>query len=414
MDGSSSRSTGTVSSVPTSFGRGAGRGMAEVFGPGRVLRPSTKVLLEDVRGHNRSLVLQTLYRLKSQSRADIARLTRLTRVTVSDLVAELIEEGLVVEIGTREDSRPGKPATLLDISRNAFQIVGIDLSSSLGFRGAVLDLRGEVLERAEVALDGATGAEAKARLVELTGQLLALTSAPVLGVGIGSPGVVDSAGVVLRAPNLGWRSEPLQAEMSERFDIPVVVGNDARAAVLAEHSFGGADGDMMLVKVGHGVGSGLLLNGSLLFGSSFAAGEIGHVVVGTNGGAECACGKFGCLETWLAVPRLVGRIAAAEAEAEVGGRSSRDVAEPILRDAGRHLGIALAPVVGALNLTEIVLSGPVDLLDGPLAEATIETIRARTMTEFLGNLHLRMTTLGADIVIRGAAVMVLSGQLGVS
>jgi len=333
--------------------------MAEVFRPGRVLRPSTEVLPEDVRGHNRSLVLQTLYRSKRQSRADIARSTRLTRVTVSDLVAELIEEGLVVEIGTREHSRPGKPATLLDINRNAFQIVGIDLSGSLGFRGAVLDLDGEVLERAEVALDGATGAEAKARLVELTGQLLALTSAPVLGVGIGSPGVVDSAGVVLRAPNLGWRSEPLQAELSDRFDVPVVVGNDARAAVLAEHSFGGADGDMMLIKVGQGVGSGLLLNGSLLFGSSFAAGEIGHILVGTNGGAECACGKFGCLETWLAVPRLVGRIAAAEAE--VGGQSSRDVAEPILRDAGRHLGIALAPVVAALNLAEIVAersSGP--------------------------------------------------------
>jgi predicted NBD/HSP70 family sugar kinase len=384
--------------------------MVEVFRPGRVLRPSTKVLPEDGRGHNRSLVLQTLYRSTRQSRADIARSTLLTRVTVSDLVAELIEEGLVVEIGPREHSRPGKPATLLDINHNAFQIVGIDLSGSLSFRGAVLDLDGEVIKRAEVALDRATGVEAKARLVELTGQLLALTSAPVLGVGIGSPGVVDSAGVVLRAPNLGWRSEPLQAELSQRFGVPVVVGNDARAAVLAEHSFGGADGDVMLIRVGQGVGSGLLLNGSLLFGSSFAAGEIGHTLVGTSGGAECACGKFGCLETWLAVPRLVGRIAAAE----VGGRSSHDVAEEILRDAGRHLGIALAPVVAALNLADIVLSGPVDLLDGPLAEETIATIRARTMTEFQENLHLRMTTLGTDIVIRGAAVMVLSSQLGVS
>jgi len=168
----------------------------------------------------------------------------------------------------------------------------------------------------------------------------------------------------------------------------------------------------MLVKVGHGVGSGLLLNGSLLFGSRGAAGEIGHVVVGTQGGAECACGKFGCLETWLAAPRLHARIAAARAFD--GRRPAHQVAEPILREAGRHLGIALAPVVAALNLSEIVLSGPVDLLAGPLVEATSQTIRDRTMAEIHGDLTLRMTTLGDDIVIRGAAVMVLSGQLGVS
>jgi pyruvate/2-oxoglutarate dehydrogenase complex dihydrolipoamide acyltransferase (E2) component len=94
-----------------------------------------------------------------------------------------------------------------------------------------------------------------------------------------------------------------------------------------------------------------------------------------------------------------------------GGVITRD---DVLAEAGRHLGIALAPVVGALNLAEIVLSGPTHLLDGPLAAATIDTLRNRTMAEFHGDLTLRMTTLGEDIVIRGAAVMVLSGQLGVS
>jgi predicted NBD/HSP70 family sugar kinase len=129
------------------------------------------------------------------------------------------------------------------------------------------------------------------------------------------------------------------------------------------------------------------------------------VVVGTDGGDECSCGKRGCLETWLATPRLDARLATATNEAE---------REHILSQAGTRLGIALAPVVGALNLAEIVLSGPVELLDGPLAEATIETLRARTMREFHGDLVLRMTTLGPDIVMRGAAVAVLSRQLGFS
>ena len=411
-DAQPSLPVGKLKSAPMLPGKVAVRGKTEVFSFGRFLRPSTKVLPEDVRAHNRSLVLQTLYRAGRQSRADVARLTRLTRVTVSDLVAELIAEDLIIEIGKREGSRPGKPATLLDINRGGLQIVGLDLSEYSVFRGAVLDLDGQILERVEAPLAGSTGADATAKVIALAEALVSRTTVPILGIGVGSPGVVDPAGVVLSAPNLGWSDEHLQDALAARFGIPVIVGNDARAAVLAEHSFGGAGADMMLIKVGHGVGSGLLLNGSLLFGSRFAAGEIGHVVVGTHGGAECACGKFGCLETWLAAPRLGARVAAAQASDE--RQSPLKAAEPILREAGRHLGIALAPVVAALNLAEIVLSGPTHLLDGPFTEATIETLLDRTIAEVHGDLTVRMTTLGEDIVIRGAAAMVLAGQLGVS
>lgn len=372
------------------------------FASGRALRPHTKVLPEHARGHNRSLVLQTLYSEGTQSRADIARSTGLTRVTVSDLVAELMGEGLIVETGQREDIRPGKPATLLDLDRGAFQIVGIDLSEHRLFRGAVLDLDGQILSRADIALDGSVGLDAVAKVIALAETLIGQATAPLLGLGVGSPGVVDLSGVVLSAPNLGWVDIDLQGLLVTRFGIPVLVANDANAAALAEHSFGSADSDMMLVKVGHGVGAGLLLDGTPLFGSRFAAGEIGHVVVGTDGGDECVCGKNGCLETWLAAPRL---------EAKLAAGADR---QAILGEAGTRLGIALAPVVGALNLAEIVLSGPTHLLDGPLAEATIATLRSRTMAEFHGDLTLRMTALGEDIVMLGAAVMVLSGQLGVS
>jgi predicted NBD/HSP70 family sugar kinase len=162
---------------------------------------------------------------------------------------------------------------------------------------------------------------------------------------------------------------------------------------------------MMLIKVGYGVGAGLLVGGTPLFGSRFAAGEIGHVVVGTDGGDACACGKVGCLETWLAAPRLTAKLEATTDPAE---------RVEILRTAGERLGIAMAPVVAALNLAEVVLSGPVELLDGPLTEAAIETLRNRTMAEIHGDLTVRMTGLGQDIVMRGAAAMVLSGRLGVS
>jgi predicted NBD/HSP70 family sugar kinase len=376
------------------------------FASGRALRPSAKVLPEHARGHNRSLVLQTLYRAGQQSRADVARSTGLTRVTVSDLVAELMTEGLIVEMGQREVARRGKPAILIDIDRGAFQIVGIDLSATSEFRGAVLDLDGTVLSRARVPRDGATGATTVAKVLELVETLVGQVSAPILGIGVGSPGVVDHSGTVLSAPNLGWSNQRLQAGLIERFDVPVVVVNDANAAALAEHSFGNADADLMLIRIGLGVGAGLLLNGTVLFGSRFAAGEIGHVVVGTDGeGETCSCGKVGCLEAWLGTPRL---------EARLAGAATDDERTEVLREAGRRLGIALAPVVGALNLAEIILSGPVELLEGTLTDATIETLRNRTMAEFHGELILRMSELGEDIVMQGAAVAVLSEQLGFS
>src|SRR6478735_3150106 len=172
--------------------------------PGRALRPRAKVLPEHARSHNRSLVLQTLYRSGEQSRADLARETGLTRVTVSDLVAELIAEGLVVELGQRESARPGKPAVLLDIDRTAHQIVGVDLSDHDRFRGAVMDLDGAILASTEIPLESATGAEAAAKVHRLVADLVALATAPILGIGVGSPGVVDLAGTILTAPNLGW------------------------------------------------------------------------------------------------------------------------------------------------------------------------------------------------------------------
>jgi predicted NBD/HSP70 family sugar kinase len=379
----------------------------------RALRPTAKVLPEHIRLHNRSLVLQTLYRTGLQSRADLARATGLTRVTMSDLVSELMGENLVVELGQRQEPRPGKPATLLDINRVDFQIVSLDLSGHNRLRGAVLSLDGDVLSSSEVELSGARGEAAFEKVAELLAHVIAKATAPILGVGIGSPGIVDREGVVRNAPNLGWRDQPLQDRLQDLTGLPVRVVNDANAAVLAEHSFGGADHDLLLVKVGHGVGAGLLIGGRAIFGERFAAGEIGHVVVGTDDGPVCACGKSGCLEAWLSVPRLTIAIQNATANAATEAEADQAVHQ-ILWEAGRRLGIILAPIVGALNLLEIVLSGPPELLDGPLSAATVDTLRARTMVTENDGLTLRMTAQGEDIVLRGAAVMVLSAQLGVS
>lgn len=373
------------------------------FGPGRHLRSRSKVLPEHARGHNRALVLQTLYHAGAMSRADLSRETGLTRVTISDLVAEFIADGIVIEMGVREAVGPGKPPILIDIDRVGHQIIGLDLSGPTAFEGAVLSLDGDVLERREVARpESPDGDAAYAAALELARTLVAASTQPLLGVGIGTPGVVRPDGVVLSSPNLGWSNFPLEAKLSVDLDLPVLARNDANAAVLAEYTFGDAKADFMLIKLGRGVGAGLITGSQPLLGSRFAAGEIGHVVVGTDGGPRCACGKDGCLEAWLSVSRMREALAA-----DPGAR------DEILRDSGTRMAIAIAPIVAALDLSEVVLSGPADLLDGILIEAAIETLHARTLEGVFEDVVVRRTHQD-DIVLRGAAVMVLSGQLGVS
>ena len=373
------------------------------FGPGRHLRSRSKVLPEHARGHNRALVLQTLFHAGAMSRADLSRETGLTRVTISDLVAEFVADGIVIEMGVRAVAGPGKPPILVDIDRAGHQIIGLDLSGPNAFAGAVLSLDGEVLERREVPRpESPDGDAVYAATLALAKSLVEISTRPLLGVGIGTPGVVRPDGMVLSSPNLGWTNFPLEAKLGADLGLPVLARNDANAAVLAEYTFGDAKTDFMLIKIGKGVGAGLITGSQPLVGSRYAAGEIGHVVVGTDGGPRCACGKDGCLEAWLSITRLRAAIA-----------ENPERRDDILRDAGTRMAIAIAPIVAALDLSEVVLSGPAEMLDGILIDAAIDTLHARTLEGVFEDVAIRLTAQD-DIVLRGAAVMVLSGQLGVS
>jgi predicted NBD/HSP70 family sugar kinase len=372
---------------------------------GPVRAPAEKSLPEHARHHNRILVLRTLVGEGPRSRADLARDTGITRVTISDLVADLIADGLVMETGLRAGPGPGKPSMILDLDRHSSYIVGIDVSDDLMLRGALLTLGGEIVHRVEWPMHRELGAAVLADVLRLAVELVGSSPRPVLGVGVASPGIVDADGRVLSAPNLRWTRLDLAGLLREATGVPCHVSNDADLAALAERAAGGASADLILVRIGLGVGAGVLLDGRIRKGRAFAAGEIGHVVVGTDGGPGCVCGKSGCLETWLSVPHLTAALAgAADDRARLA----------VLTVAGERLGIALSPVIGALDVHEIVLNGPAGILDGPLAAAALATIRARTMSEFHSQVDLRMSTLGSDATLSGAAALVLEAELGVS
>ncbi|BDZ49175.1 ROK family protein [Frondihabitans sucicola] len=370
---------------------------------------SVKALPQHNRVHNRSLVLQALFHLGAMSRADLARQSGLTRPTVSVLVAELEADGIVSEIGQREDVRVGKPATLVEINADAFHMIVLDLSSADRFVGAVVNLRGEIIERAEIEIDGAVRDDAIARVIRLGERLSALTTRRILGIGVGSPGIVDDQGVVREALHLEWFDLPLKERLKKHFQVPVRVANDANVAALGVHTFRDVPGlSLMVITIEHGVGVGLIIGGSLVEGEQFSAGEIGHVTVDTGSDGEsgdlCTCGRRGCLEVVIGARYLSDRI-------EGLGEADRDAA---LRTAGRALGVVTAPVISALNLNEVVLSGPAALLDGPFAEAALDTVRSRTLSVVGTGLSLRTSGGDTDLVLLGGASLVLQAELGVS
>lgn len=379
------------------------RGLVRVPASTRRAPARTKAGTADSRVHNRALVLDTLYHRGPMSRSELARATTLTAPTISALVAELESDGLVVDIGPRQGPRVGKPASLVRIDDGGTNLVVVDLSHADRFVGAVVDLRGVVVERAEVLLGSALGAPALELLRELVDTLMRLAPRRVLGIGVASPGIIDDAGTVRHAVHLGWVDLPLAAILTERFGVPARVGNDVNVAALAVLHFRRTQGqNLMVVTTEHGVGAGLIVGGGLVEGEQFAAGEIGHVTV-DEAGDPCICGRRGCLDLFINATHLTIRVA----NAPVRRRPA------VLAEAGRALGLVLAPIVSTLNLKEIVLTGPAELIDGPLLTAAVETTRARTLPAISDALTIRSLAGDDDLNLLGAAALVLSAELGV-
>ncbi|MEU6663042.1 ROK family protein [Streptomyces sp. NPDC046821] len=363
----------------------------------------TKASAADSRVHNRTLVLSTLYHQGAMSRSEIARAVGLTAPTVSALVADLEGDGLLADIGPRKGNRLGKPANLMAIDDDAAHVLALDLSNVGQFEGAVLNLRGKVVARARTSYADAVGEDAAARVTQLVAELAELAPGRVLGIGVASPGIVGDDGVIHLAGHLGWRELPLAARLSERFGVPVHVGNDVNVAALAVLHFREAKTqNLMVITIEHGVGAGLVVGGELVEGEQFAAGEIGHVTVFEDG-EPCACGHRGCLEPL---------IDAAELRVRLTGRDAAGRAD-VLAAAGRALGTVLAPISSVLNLNEIVLLGPPDLVEGPFVESAAATVRARTFAPISAALTMRSLAGDSDLILLGAACLVLSGELGV-
>jgi len=367
-------------------------------------------------------VAQLLMRHGELTRFQIAKLSGLSAATVSTTVAGLLASGSVVELspGIRSEGhgRRGRLGARLSFHPAAGSVIGVDFGHR-HLRVVLVDLAHRILAEATEALDTDYEASAGlARVERLIPELLeSSTVRPghLLGVGLGLPGPVRHGGQVGSASILpAWVGREPAQEVRQRLGLEAWVDNDANLGALAEAAWGATRGmaNSIYLKLGAGVGAGLVLSGRLFRGAGGTAGEVGHTRV-VAAGDVCRCGSRGCLETVVGLPALVRPLRSRHGtgfgptqlieQALAGDAGCRRVVE----DAGRHVGLAVAHLLNLFNPERVVIGGELaaagELLLAPIrAEAARDAISsASEQADIVG------ATLGHRATVLGAAALVL-------
>ncbi|HJZ47218.1 MAG TPA: ROK family transcriptional regulator [Roseiflexaceae bacterium] len=393
-----------------------------------------KATRQHTKDHNSRLVLQTIYDGGQMSRADLARLTHLTRTTVSEVVSELIEQGLVEEVG-HGPSSIGRTPTLLSVADDSRHVIAVNITNT-ELQGAIVTLRGVIRHRAQLPLLGQDGNAVLVQLFSFIDGLVKATTQPLLGIGISTPGLIDTtSGIVRRAVNFGWQDLLLRNIVQSHYNVPIYVANDSHMIALAEYMFGQnqSSANLVVIKVGQGIGAGIILNGQLFSGDDFGAGEIGHVVV-VEDGPLCKCGNYGCLESVASIPWIVRRAQeiaevvttsplseyaaegrAIDLDAVVQAFAAGDPAvRRLIEEVGRHLGIAVANLVGILNVRRVVITGRVAPFGQVLGDAIRQELGRRVLPALAEATEIDVLAPGPDTVLLGTSALLLTNELGLT
>ena len=374
-----------------------------------------------MRRHNLGLVLRHVIERGPRSRATIALETGLNKTTVSRLVGELMELGLLQERGIEARGTAGRPGHVVDVARDGAVALGLEINVDY-LSVQATDLAGGSRYRARQAADNReTDAGAVLdRLAELVRGALKEVQAQglrAIGATVALPGLVDvKRGMLLAAPNLCWSDVAIVDELRERIDVPLPVDadNEANLAALAELWEGVAVGvsDFMYASGQVGVGGGIVLGGELFRGYRGFGGELGHMVVDAAG-PRCACGSRGCLETRCGLEPLLAAAGSTPLAATGSGRPVADLArraraqDPValaaLHECGVWLGIALGNVANLLSPEAIVLGGYFAPIATWLAPAIEHELSVRVLGGDDAVPPVLASSLGAEAAVRGAA-----------
>lgn len=383
--------------------------------------------------------LFALMRTKPETtRTELVELSGLSKATVSEAVAFMMERGMLAEIGKRQPGR-GRSQVVLAFQSDVRLVLGAQFTEH-GVSAVLADLRAgpvawAVRSRSATDPEGFVNA-----LVECVDELRAKAQAPILGLGVGVPGLVDPAGrkVVLSVP-YGWEQVPIADMLEARIGMPVVVTNRAKAAALGEYWQGGRQVDgshehLLYVHIGAGIVAGIVNNGGLYTGHGGSAGELGHTTVLPDG-PVCACGNHGCLHMLASESALIREVRTRirrqpEADASTSlsmqtlgnitierlqaAAAEGDMAVlQVVQEAGRWVGIALANAINLLNPSLVVMGGSLAEFGEPFLLSVRNEVRQRALWDAIHDVEITLSELGDSAgTIGGAAVFLDTVDVG--
>lgn len=382
-------------------------------------RTNTK---EDQKG-TKINIIQTLRISGPVARIELARLTGLSRATISMAISELIESGLVQETESKY-STGGRPATILELTPYSKIIVGADFTNNLWTLGA-FDLLGNVIHKTIIPVNSNSPVSVVDSLLEnLTGFLAQIDSKPIELLGLGMPGLVDiKRGVIKGAYDLGWYDIEITKLIQSTFNWPIVVLNRHRARGLAECRFGSGKefSNPIYIGVGTGIAAGIFHNRQLLYGAVGGGGDLGHVTIDPNG-PLCPCGNHGCLQLYATGPvmeqeiRMLLRSGRTSSIYSTPGYDLQHIksdtickgaddgdplCEEVVGKAAAYLGIAMANAVNLLNPEAIILGGPIPVNCDYYVNIATKVMRQRAMS-----------SLSSDVTVKKGIINEMGGALG--
>ncbi len=393
-------------------------------------RPRTTTV-RDLRKSNRSRALWEVFLNGPLTRQEVGTVAGLSPATVSNLVAALVAEGVVAEVGL-EDSNGGRPRGLLQVNPGYGYVIGVDVGET-EFLVELFDFALQPLARNTSVTDMSVldPDDAVSHIVEGVEAVIAeagVGRAAILGVGVGVPGLVEHhADAVVHGQSVGWHAVPLEQMLRDRTRLPILVDNGAKTLGQAERWFGAArsTGNAVIVLLGIGVGMCIISNGEVYRGATSSAGEWGHTTV-VAGGRTCRCGAQGCLEAYVGAGAIVARYeqlkrrraASGPGELEAGiaeiiAAAGRDrIADQVLGETVMYLGAGLADLVNLFNPERIVVGG---WLGRTLSDALLPRIREAAERQALrlpfSRVEIVKAELGPDAVALGGATLPIAQLL---